>query len=94
MTTVVEHHGRFTLEYTKKASQEIITKWDDYDKENDAEAILFLLNSLQHNFKKAIQQIIIDEHTFVIVWITIMRKCNQNSLEYFKKLEVRIKVTR
>ena len=33
MTTVVEHHGRFTLEYTKTESTKIITKWDGYDRE-------------------------------------------------------------
>ena len=53
MTSVVEHHGRFTLDYIKSTSVKVITKWARYDKENDAEAILFLLNSLQNNFKKA-----------------------------------------
>ena len=93
MTTVVEHHGRFILPYTKIESLNIAIKWDKYDRQNDAEAVLFLLNSSHNNFKKGIQQIVKEEDTFTVVWITIMQKCNQNSLEYFKKLEAKIKLT-
>ena len=76
MTSVVEHHGRFTLEYTKSAAAKVITKWDNYDKENDADAVLFLLNSLNNTFKKGIQQIITETDTFTVIRITTMRKCN------------------
>ena len=54
MTTVIEHHGRFTLDYTKEASKVIKLKWDGYDEQNDADAVLFLLNSLNNTFKKGI----------------------------------------
>ena len=84
MLSVVEHHGRFTLDYTKAQACIIINDWDKYDKENDAEATLFLLNSLHSNLKKSVQQIMKEGDTFTKIWITIMRKCNQNSLKYFK----------
>ena len=93
MTTVIEHHGRFTLDYTKVASKAVKDKWDGYDEQNDADAVLFHLNSLNNTFKKGIQQIVTEADTFAVIWITIMRKCNQNSLEYFKKLEAKIKIT-
>ena len=93
MISVVEHHGKFTLSYTKEEIKKYRERWDTYDKQNDTEATLFLINSLQTNFKKNIQQIVSDKDTFCEVWITIMRKCNQNSLEYFKKMEVAIKNT-
>ena len=40
MTTVIEHHGRFTLDYTKVASKAVKDKWDGYDEQNDADAVL------------------------------------------------------
>ena len=91
MLSVVEHHGRFTLPYTIAESDRVVYQWDEYDRNNDDEAIQFLLDSLQADFKKSIQQLMKDDSTFAKVWITIMRKCNQNSLEYFRRMESNIK---
>lgn len=93
MISVVEYQGKFTLKYTEEETKRLKLLWDMYDQKNDSEATQFLLNSLEHNFKKNIQQIINCEDTFNVVWITIMRKCNQKSLEYFRKMEDAIKKT-
>ena len=53
------------------------------------------MNSLKLNLKKSILQIILDEdESFTVVWITIMRKCNENSvrLAVIRKL-IYIKIT-
>ena len=91
MLSVVEHHGRFTLPYTIAESDRVVYQWDEYDRNNDDEAIQFLWDLLQADFKKSIQQLMKDDSTFAKVWITIMRKCNQNSLEYFRRMESNIK---
>ena len=91
MLSVVEHHGRFTSPYTIAESDRVVYNWDEFDRYNDAEATQFLLDSLQADFKKSIQQLMKDDSNFSTVWITIMRKCNQNSLEYFRRMESNIK---
>ena len=78
MTTVIEHHGRFTLDYTKEASKVVKLKWDGYDEQNDADAVLFLLNSLNNTFKKGIQHIITETDTFTVILITFAHDCDPN----------------
>jgi len=52
MVNVVEDHGRFTLESVTKQVQSQLTKYDMYDKTNDAEATDFLLDSLEDDLAK------------------------------------------
>ena len=91
MESVVTHHGRFSLDYTIKASNDIKTKWDSFDIANDKAAKRFLINSLKSSFKTRMNKIIKEDDTFATVWIKIMKKVYINSKEYFDSIENKIK---
>ena len=91
MKSVVCHHGRYNEEYTAQQSELIQLKWDKFDRANDVNAKVFLLNSLKPVLRKSVQQTMEDTDTFATIWIQIMRKINQNSAEYFKSVEKNIK---
>ena len=92
MQSVVMNHGRFTLDYTTTASTMIQMNWDSYDHNNDGDAKQFLLNSLKPDFKRHIQQIVDVTDSFAVLWITIMHKKHQNTVEYFLNIENKLKI--
>ena len=57
MISAVERHGKFTLPYTKNKSTKYQVLWDSYDSQNDTEETLFIINSLQPNFKKTFNKL-------------------------------------
>ena len=50
-----------------------------------------MLNSLKADFKRNIKQIVESTDTFAMIWIPIMRKLHQNTVEYFLNLEDKLK---
>ena len=74
MQSVVVNHGRFSLEYATEQSKKIQLSWDRFDKNNDGDAKQFLLNSLKFDFKRNIKQIVSEDASFAVLWITIMTK--------------------
>ena len=52
----------------------------------------FLLNPIKADFKRNIKQIVEFIDTFAVIWITVMRKMYQNTVEFFLNLEEMLKL--
>ena len=67
MVSVIKNFACFTKEYMEKETTTLMTKWDEYDHQNDQAAVHFLLNSLHDNLCKLIQTCKEADDSFTIV---------------------------
>ena len=90
MIDVLECHPRLNKETMKKQSSWFARHFDSYDKENDASAKMFLLNSLSEELKKPIESKIEstkDDLTFVDVLFVFLENQRPVSADLYTHLE-------
>ena len=87
---VVTNHPRFNVESAKLMVKDQVSKYDKYDRANDAEAKLFLENSLEESVAERVMSKVSDEDTFPVMFMQLIYLLQNQSLHRFEVIKDRI----
>ena len=91
MSYVITDHARFTLESARTSSDAQMKLYDKYDRSNNDAAKAFLLDSLDVDLKTTIIELIEDDDSFTVVWLTLMNEIQTQSIERIEAIKRQIK---
>ncbi len=91
MSSVITDHARFTLEAAQTASVLQLKSYDKYDHSNNDAATAFLLDSLGVDLKTTITELVEDDDSFHVVWLTLMNEIQTQSIERIESTKKQIK---
>ena len=77
MLLIVESYARYNSESITLQIANQLTKYDDYDKENDDTAMLFLLDSVDPEVKKDLLLLKTEEDCFPILWMRLVQSSSR-----------------
>jgi hypothetical protein len=91
MICVLTEFDQVTLEHVTTEVTKLVSKWDNYDKSNDASMKIFLVNSISPTIAENIAMETSPDDTSSIIWMRIIRKVLDGSMTRFenKRQEVR-----
>ena len=94
MSSVVEDHPKFTLDYIKSISSTQASRYDEYDQTNDAAAKDMLMASLDETLSDLVYNYVeIQSEPFIVVWMTFVDQLMEHSFDHFESLKESIKTT-
>jgi hypothetical protein len=91
MSNVITDHARFTLDSARKGSVDQMKSYDKYDHSNNDAATAFLLDSLSVDLKVTITELIDDDDSFHVVWLTLMNEIQTQTIERIESIKRQIK---
>jgi hypothetical protein len=91
MSYVITDHARFTLDSARAGSVAQMKSYDKYDHSNNKAAKAFLLDSLAVDLKTTITELIEDDDSFHVVWLTLMNEIQTQSIERIESIKRQIK---
>ena len=91
MSFVITDHARFTLDSARTGSVEQMKLYDKYDHSNNDAAKAFLLDSLAVDLKTTITELIDDDDSFHVMWLTLMNEIQTQSIERIESIKRQIK---
>jgi transposase InsO family protein len=91
MSHVITDHARFTLDSARTSSADQMKRYDKYDRSNNDAAKAFLLDSLDVELKTTITELIEDNDSFNVVWLTLMNEIQTQSIERIESIKRQIK---
>jgi hypothetical protein len=91
MSYVITDHARFTLDSAREGSVTQMKLYDKYDHSNNDAAKAFLLDSLAVDLKTTITELIDDDDSFHVVWLTLMNEIQTQSIERIESIKRQIK---
>ena len=87
MSYVITDHARFTLDSARTESVDQMKSYDKYDNSNNDAAKAFLLDSLAVDLKTTITELIDDDDSFHVVWLTLMNEIQTQTIERIESLK-------
>ena len=91
MVCIIENHPMFTIESALKMTEDQVQAYDEYDKSNDAEAKLFLTNSLEPTLAAKLHQRVKESDTFPVMFMRLIQLVQVQSIHYFEALKNKIR---
>jgi hypothetical protein len=91
MSYVITDHARFTLESARTGSVAQMKLYDKYDNSNNDAAKAFLLDSLGVDLNATITELIDDDDSFHVVWLTLMNEIQTQTIERIEAIKKQIK---
>ena len=92
MCSVVTHYTRFKLDDVKAVSKAFYeNEFDVYDKANDKAAQLLLANSISASLYLEVENNVLPDDTFAIMWMKVLQLIHRNTHQFFTEIENQIK---
>jgi len=91
MACVVTDYARFTVAEAQTRESLNRTKFDQYDHQNDKDAIKFLQNSLDPELETQMYENCKNTDSFIVHWLNLMHILSSTSIERFDKIKEQIK---
>ena len=87
MLDIVIDHPKFTHVKVKESMEEQVDKYDKYDRNNDASARDYLLDSLEKDFRREFEDQSRDAKTFPKLFMVIVRIITDDSIEHWESVK-------
>jgi hypothetical protein len=91
MSSVVEMHSRFSMEYAAAALATQAKLYDKYDVSNDSDATNFLMESVDDEIFKELDLVCGDDKYFPIVFLEFMKIARTVTVERINQLKAQIR---
>jgi hypothetical protein len=91
MITCVTNHPRLQVKMLPTLMAPQLTKYDTYDVNNDTEAKLFLLNSVDDSLATELRSVTMKEDPFPLYWLHLMKIVRNVSIDYCNTIKHKIR---